>query len=134
MGRCIDANVSQKTIDVLDLKSVSSLQCSHMEKTQFLDLTDIDSNTFDRLSSSDRLELFAACDRAIEHASNHEEAKILAAEAVARVTKEWRECIKHLSYYVVPPGETESVASLENRLKRLKQRVGLSDSPQSVPV
>src|SRR3989344_956981 len=103
---------------------------AHMDKDEFLRVTGVEPETFDQLEDGSKVQLFNAVGHAISQANNPEDVQRLATEAVLSCCDGWKKSMQNIARFIVPPGESDSVASLEYKLSQLKQKVGLADQPQ----
>jgi len=116
---------------VLEFEEISSM-LAHMDKEEFFRVTGVEPETFDQLKDGTKVQLLNAVGHAVGQAQNPEDAQRLATEAVLSCCDNWKKSMQNIARFIVPPGESDSVASLEHKLSKLRQKVGLADQPQEV--
>ena len=104
----------------------------HMDREEFLHVTGVEPETFDQLEDGEKIQLFNAVGHAVGQANNPEDAQRLASEAIRVCCEGWQRSMNTMARFVVPPGESDSVASLEHKWSKLRKKVGLAEQPQEV--
>jgi len=101
-----------------------------MNRNEFLHVTGVEPETFDQLSDGGKIQFLNAVGYAVNQAKDPEDAERLASEAIRSCYEDWQSAMQTVARFIVPPGESDSVASLEHKLSMLKKKVGLVEQPQ----